>query len=200
MVFTKVLLQSVVVDIVLLLAMGGATVTDMASLVFVSTVGVELIIAIESLPTESTLGVALEATLVDSTRFMIAKFLVFPQIGHGEESVLMREYLFVPRTKVTIMSYKAQVSRLVVKWHFMRIWKTGSKLTTSPFHACSSHDDASPAIQDRRHHNLHQGSCIAATTPCLQRFHPSHNESPGSRRSEQSLSSQSPRTGAPDRQ
>jgi hypothetical protein len=78
MIFLEVNLQSIVVDVVLLLTVGGPTVADMASLVLVSTVSVELVVAVESLPTESTLGVALEAALIDRTRFMIAMLLVFP--------------------------------------------------------------------------------------------------------------------------
>jgi hypothetical protein len=133
MVFLEVALQSIVVDVVLLLTMGGTAVANVASFVLISTVSVEFVIAIESLPTESTLWVALEAALVDSTRFVIAMLLVFPQIGHCEEGVLVSEHLFVACTKVTVMSYKAKVSCLVVKWHFERIWKT-KRNQNSPHH------------------------------------------------------------------
>ena len=57
-------LQGVIVNVVLLLAIGSASVTDVASLVFVSAVGVELIIAIEPLAAKATLRVAFEPTLV----------------------------------------------------------------------------------------------------------------------------------------
>ena len=114
MVFLEVALQSIVVNIVLLLAMGGTAVANMASFVFITTMGVQLVIAIESLPTKTTLGVAFEAALVDSTGFVITMLLVFSQLGHGEEGVLVSEHLFVPCAEVTVMSHRVRVSHLVL--------------------------------------------------------------------------------------
>lgn len=94
--------------------MGGTAIANVASFVLVSTMSVQLVIAIESLPTETTLGVALEAALVDGTRFVVTMLLVFSQLSHCEESVLVSEHLFVPCTKVAIMSHRAQVSHLVL--------------------------------------------------------------------------------------
>jgi hypothetical protein len=102
MIFLEVALQSIVVNVILLLAMGSAAVTDMASFMLVTTVGVKLIITIESLPTESTLWVALEAALLDSTGFVITMLLVFPQLSHGKKGVLVSEHFLVPCTKITV--------------------------------------------------------------------------------------------------
>lgn len=73
-----------------------------------------------------------------------------------------------------------------------------TKLTTSPFHACSSHADASPATRDMRHRSLRRGSYIEATARCLQRFHPSHNGSLSCHQCARNLSSRIPQIDVQD--
>jgi hypothetical protein len=84
MIFMEVVLQCVVVNIVLLLTVGGASVTDVAPFVFIATVGVQLIVTIEPLTTETTFGVSLEATLVYSSRLVISGPFVLTQFHHGK--------------------------------------------------------------------------------------------------------------------
>ena len=62
---------------------------------------IELIIPVESLSTKSTLGMALETTLIDSTRVVIAELLMFPKLLCRKEFVLMCKDLLVPGTKIT---------------------------------------------------------------------------------------------------
>lgn len=71
------LLEGVVINVVLLLAVGRASVTDVAAFMFITAVGVQLIITVESLATETALRVTLEATLIYSTRLVVARLFVF---------------------------------------------------------------------------------------------------------------------------
>jgi hypothetical protein len=48
----------------------------MAPFMLVSTVGIQFIVAVKTLPTEAALRMALEAALVHSTRVVIAELLV----------------------------------------------------------------------------------------------------------------------------
>lgn len=72
----------------------------MASLMLVPAVCVELVVAVESLPTEAALGMALEAALVDGSRVVVAKFFVLVQLGWREQLMLVREDLFIPSAEV----------------------------------------------------------------------------------------------------
>lgn len=80
----EVVLQCVVVNVVLLLTVGGASVTDVAPFMFIAAVGVQLIVTIEPLTTETTFGVSLEATLVYSSRLVISGPFVLTQFRHGK--------------------------------------------------------------------------------------------------------------------
>lgn len=84
MIFVEVILQCVIVNIVLLLTMGGASVTDVATFVFITAMSVQLVVAVEPLTTKSTLGVSPEATLVYSSRLVIARPFVLTQFRRGE--------------------------------------------------------------------------------------------------------------------
>jgi hypothetical protein len=102
MILLEMMLKCVVVDVVLLLTVGRASVTNMATFVLVTTMSVKLVVAVESLTTETTLGVSLEATLVYCTRLVIAGLLVLTQLGRREQFMLMSKHLLVPGTKVTV--------------------------------------------------------------------------------------------------
>ena len=84
MIFVEVILQCVVVNIVLLLTMGGASVTDVATFVFITAMSVQLVVAVEPLTTKATLRVSPEATLVYSSRLVIARLFVLTQFRRGE--------------------------------------------------------------------------------------------------------------------
>lgn len=84
MILMKVILQCVIVNIVLLLTMGGASVTDVATFVFITAMSVQLVVAVEPLTTKSTLRVSPEATLVYSSRLVIARLFVLTQFRRGE--------------------------------------------------------------------------------------------------------------------
>ena len=88
-------LKGIVIDIVLLLAVGGATVTNVAAFVLITAVGVELIVTVESLTTETTLGVTSETTLVNGSRFVVARLLVLAQLRCSKELMLVCKDLFV---------------------------------------------------------------------------------------------------------
>jgi hypothetical protein len=76
----------------------------MASFVLISAMGIKLIIAIESLATEATFRVSLEATLVDCTRLVISLLLMFPQFCRCKKSVFVCKDLFIPGAQVTVGS------------------------------------------------------------------------------------------------
>ena len=76
-------------------------ITDMAFLMLLSAMYIELIVAIESFFAKSTFGVTFESTLIYGTRIVVSKSFVFPEFTKGEEFVLMCEYLLVSGTKIT---------------------------------------------------------------------------------------------------
>lgn len=75
------LLKGVVVDVILLLTVGRASITDVTTFMFITAMGIQLIIAVESLPAEAALGVTLEATLIYRTRSVVARLFMLPQLG-----------------------------------------------------------------------------------------------------------------------
>lgn len=77
-VFSKVVLKRVIIDIVLLLAAAVTSVANVAALVLVSTVRIQLIVAIESLSAKPAFRVSLEAALIDGARVIVAELLVLP--------------------------------------------------------------------------------------------------------------------------
>jgi hypothetical protein len=101
-VFAKVHFERVVVDVVLLLPAALPSVANVAALVLVSTVSVQLVVSVEALPTEATFRVSSKTTLVFCARVVVAKLLVLLQIGPCEELVLVGEDLLVPCTEVTV--------------------------------------------------------------------------------------------------
>jgi hypothetical protein len=101
-VFPEVYLERIIIDIILLLpATSFLPIADVAALVLVSAVSVQLIVSVKALSAETTLGMSLEATLVDCARVVVAKFLVFFQVLWGEELMLVGEYFLVPCTEIT---------------------------------------------------------------------------------------------------
>lgn len=96
--------QCLIIDVVLLLTVGGTTITDMATLMLISTVGVELIIAVETLAAKATLWVPFETALINGTGLVITILLVPPQLCMSEQSVLVCEDLLVPCTEITMLS------------------------------------------------------------------------------------------------
>lgn len=101
MILSEMLLQRIVVLIVLLLSPFVSSITYMTSFMLVSTMGVKFVITIKSLPAEPTFWVPFESTLINSTRIVIAKFLMFSELLWCEQLMLMSEDLFVPRTEIT---------------------------------------------------------------------------------------------------
>lgn len=76
----------------------------MATLVLLSTMCVQLVVAVEALATEAALRVALETTLINSARVVVAELLVLSKLGKGEELVFVGENLLIPRTQVARLS------------------------------------------------------------------------------------------------
>lgn len=87
--------ECIVVDVVLLCRLRATSIADMATLVLVATVCVQLVRRVEALSTEPALGVALEAGLVFRARLIVAGSLVLAQIDSREECVLVGEDFFV---------------------------------------------------------------------------------------------------------
>lgn len=96
----EMLFQRIVIDIVLLLPAPFSAIADVAALVLVATMRVQLIVSVEALTTESTFRMSLKAALVDRTRVIVAKFLVLLEVGEGEELVLVREHFLVSCAEV----------------------------------------------------------------------------------------------------
>jgi len=77
-----------------------SSVADMTPLMLIPTMCIELVIAVETLSTEATLGMTLESTLIDGARVIVTEFLVLAKFADSEELMLMGEDLLVPRTEV----------------------------------------------------------------------------------------------------
>ena len=77
MILAEMFLEGIVVDVVLLLAASRSSVTDMAALMFVPTMRIELIVIVESQMTETTLRVSLKSALVYRSRIIVTEFFVF---------------------------------------------------------------------------------------------------------------------------
>ncbi len=113
----EVRLQRVVVDIILWLPALGSPVTDVTTLVLVPAVCVQLVITVEPLATEATLGMTSEAALVDRARVVVAEFLMLSQAVLREQFVLMSEDLLVPCAEIAAscqhdVSHEAQYTLL----------------------------------------------------------------------------------------
>jgi hypothetical protein len=82
--FGEMLLEFGVVAVVLRVATTISPIANMASLVLLSTMGIQFVISIEALSAEAAFRVTFEARLIDSTRIIVAKFLVLSQFAKGE--------------------------------------------------------------------------------------------------------------------
>jgi hypothetical protein len=100
-VLSEVKLEGVVVNEVLLLAALISAIADVASLVLVATVRVELVVTVESLSTKPTLGVALEPALVDGPGVVVTELLVLAEFALSEELMFVGEDLLVASTEIT---------------------------------------------------------------------------------------------------
>lgn len=75
-----------------------ASIADVAALMAVAAVGVELVLTVETLPAEAALGVTFEAGLWRCTRDIVAMSDVSAKLRKGVEGMLVGEDLFVGRT------------------------------------------------------------------------------------------------------
>ena len=101
MVFSEVKFQRIIVYIILLLASKIPPIANMALFVLISAMSIQLIIAIESLPAEATLRMALETTLVHGSRVVVAKLFMLPKFGSSEQFMFMREDFLVSCAQIT---------------------------------------------------------------------------------------------------
>lgn len=72
----------------------------MALFMLISAMGVQLIIAVESLPAETTLRMALETALVHGSRVVVAEFFVLAKFGYREQFMFVCEDFLVPCAQV----------------------------------------------------------------------------------------------------
>jgi hypothetical protein len=98
MILMEVVLKSVVVNIVLLLAVGRTSVTDVAAFMFITAVSVQLVVAVEALTTEAAFGMSPETTLVDGSRLVITGLFVFAQLCWSKKLMLVCKDLLVTST------------------------------------------------------------------------------------------------------
>ena len=84
MLFIKMLLQRIVIQEVLRVLASCSSIAKMAALVLLAAMGKQLVIAIKPLPAKATLRMTLEATLIDSARVVVSKFLMSSQLLGGE--------------------------------------------------------------------------------------------------------------------
>jgi hypothetical protein len=100
MVFAEVVLQRGVIEIVLGITSFVPSITDVTSLVLLSAVGVEFVVAVEALLAEAAQRMAPEAALVGGAGLVVALFLVPPQLFLCEKLMLVGKDLLISRTQV----------------------------------------------------------------------------------------------------
>jgi hypothetical protein len=101
MVLSEMHLDSIVIDIVLRVSATITAITQVTTLVAVTAMREQLIIAVEALTTEATLGMALETGLVLGTRDVVSVLFVPTQVLDGEEVVFVGKDLFVAGAQIT---------------------------------------------------------------------------------------------------
>lgn len=84
MISAEMFVQCVVVLIILLQSPFISSVADMASFVPVSTMGIKLVITVEPLNAEATLRMSFETALIDCSRIIVSKFLMFSKFLQRE--------------------------------------------------------------------------------------------------------------------
>lgn len=101
MIFAEVDFKRVVVKEILLSAAGVATVAEMASLVLVAAMCVELIVTVEPLPAETTFWMSFETALIYRTWVVVTKLFMLAQFSWREEFMLVSEDFLIPRAQIT---------------------------------------------------------------------------------------------------
>lgn len=102
MIFLEMTLKGLIIHVVLLLAVVGSAVTDMTAFVLLTAMGIQLVVTVKALSTETTFGMSFETALVDGTGLVITVFFVLSQLRVRKEGMFVGEDLFVSCTKITI--------------------------------------------------------------------------------------------------
>ena len=76
--FLEVLFESIVVNVVLVLAVPRLSVTNVTSLMLVSAMGIQFIVAVETFMTKFTFRMTFETTLVDGAWVVIPELFMLP--------------------------------------------------------------------------------------------------------------------------
>lgn len=124
--------EGVIVDVVLLLAMSRSSVADVASLMSVTTVRIQLVISVEPFTTETAFRVPSETALVNRARDVVSVLFVLAQLRRGEDFMFVSENFFVSSAKITIST--RPFSNLTL---YRLRYETGGTHTTSSCHVCS---------------------------------------------------------------
>ena len=98
--FTEMLLQAIVVHKVPRVVATSPAIADMTSLVPVTAMRIQLVIAVKPLPTEPTLWMTFEAALIYGARVVVAELFVPAKISGCEQLMLVGEDLLVAGTEV----------------------------------------------------------------------------------------------------
>lgn len=101
MVASEMFFEGIIVDIVLLLAIGISSIANVTAFVAISAVGIQFVVAVEPLVTETTLRMSLETALIDGAGLVVAILFMFSQLVPCEKSVFVGEDLLVSGAKVT---------------------------------------------------------------------------------------------------
>ena len=101
MILSKVDLEGVVIDVVLRVSATISAVAQVAAFVTVTTMRKQLVVAVEALSTEATLGMTFETRLVLGTRNVVSMLLVPTQILDCKEIVFVGKDFFVAGAEIT---------------------------------------------------------------------------------------------------
>lgn len=116
MLFSKVLLQLLIIEIVLRISTTVPTVADMTPLMLLTAMCVKLVVTVEAFLTKSAFRMALEARLIYCTWLVVASGFVPPKLCKGKRLVLMSKHLLVTDAQV------AHDSAMFSSYVFLKMW------------------------------------------------------------------------------
>jgi hypothetical protein len=96
----EVLFQHLVVQVVLWTAAVIPSITNVAFLVLLPAMRVQLVVSVESLPTETTFWMPFEPRLIDRSWIIISKLFMRSKFSECEKLMFMSKDFLVSRTKI----------------------------------------------------------------------------------------------------
>ena len=92
------ILEVIIVEEILWSSALISAIAEVTTFVLLSTMCIELIVAVKSDSAESALGMSLESTLIGGSGVVVSRLLVLSQFGKGEKLMFVSEDFLIART------------------------------------------------------------------------------------------------------